>query len=449
VAVELAVRGRRVVLPEGVREAAILVEDGRIRAVGRAADIPAGVETIDAGDRVVMPGIVDTHAHINEPGRTEWEGFETATRACAAGGITTVVDMPLNSIPATTTLAALERKRAAAEGQCRVDHGFWGGVVPGNAGELAAMARAGALGFKAFLIESGVDEFECSREQDLREAMPILARAGVPLLVHAELDLGAPAGPGAGDARRYSTYLGSRPRRWEDEAVRLVIRLARQTGCRAHVVHLSSADALVEIARAKGEGVPLTVETCPHYLSLAAEEIADGATHFKCAPPIRERENRERLWKGLADGVIDFVVSDHSPCTPALKRLEEGDFGRAWGGISSLQLSLPVIWTGARARGHGVERLAHWMCEATSRFAGLDRAKGALRAGLDADLVLWDPERRFTVDPKAIHHRHALTPYAGQELFGVVDLTLLRGQKVFEKGHFPGPPRGRALKGRE
>ncbi|MBX5482355.1 MAG: allantoinase AllB [Myxococcaceae bacterium] len=439
------IRSRRIVTPEGLVDGAVIVRDGRIVEVARGEVAgPPGAERIDATAEVVMPAVVDCHAHINEPGRTEWEGFETATRAAAAGGIATVVDMPLNSIPPTTTLSALQTKVAAAEGRCAIDYGFWGGVVPENAGELERMVEAGALGFKAFLCPSGVDEFPQSTRADLDEAMPVLARAGVPLLVHAELENAAPASTG-GEPRAYATWLNARPREWENAAVRMMIDLCRAHRCRVHIVHLSSADALTDIRRAREEGLPLTVETCPHYLTFSAEEIDAGATHFKCAPPIREAENRERLWDAVKDGTIDFVVSDHSPCTPALKGLETGDFGAAWGGIAGLQFSLPAVWTGMRARGLGLEWLARVMCERTAAFIGVSRSRGRIAPGLRADLVLFDPDADFTPQPKDVLHRHPLTPWSGRRLYGRVRTTFLAGERIYADGTFPAPPSGRRV----
>jgi allantoinase len=442
---DLAIVGRRVVTSDGIAPAAILVESGRITAVVAPGDVPADCPRRDIGDRVVMPGLVDAHVHVNEPGRTEWEGFATATRAAAAGGVTSLVDMPLNSIPATTSLAALERKRAAASGRVSVDCGFWGGVVPGNAAELVPMVDAGVAGFKAFLVPSGVDEFPHVEESDLRTAMPILGRRNVPLLVHAEL--GGRAGAGAdGEPRRYATYLASRPKAWENDAIRFLVGLCRATGCPIHIVHLSSAEALPALRDARREGLPVTVETCPHYLFFAAEEIADGRTEFKCSPPIRERDNREGLWAGLRDGVIDFVVSDHSPCTPELKALESGDFQRAWGGIASLQLRLPVVWTEARRRGLGLDRLAEWLCRRPAELAGFGARKGRLAPGYDADLVVWDPEAEIVVEPPSVEHRHKLTPYLGHRLHGRVELTLVRGAVVYDGGALVGEPRGELLR---
>ncbi len=434
----MILRSRRVVLPDGVRPAAIRVAGGRIAEVLPWDDAP---DARDVGDAAILPGLLDAHVHLNEPGRTEWEGFATATAAAAAGGITALVDMPLNSIPATITAAALATKRAAADGQCRVDVAFWGGVVPGNAGDLDGLAAAGARGFKCFLVGSGVPEFPAVDEADLRLALPILARLGLPLLAHAELagpiDAAAPA-PDA-DPRRYATYLASRPAAAEEQAIALLVRLCRDTGARVHVVHLSAASALPAIAAARAEGLPVTAETCPHYLHLAAEDVPDGATPFKCAPPIRGRDNREALWGALADGHVDMIVSDHSPCTPALKQLDRGDFGGAWGGIAGLQLALPVVWTEASRRGRGLSDVVRWMCEGPARLAGLDGRKGRIAPGHDADLVVFRPEARFRVDPARLRHRHRVTPYAGEELVGVVDETFVRGVAA------DGEPRGMLL----
>jgi allantoinase len=428
---------RRVVTPSSTGPASVHIEDGIITRVGSADERPADAEVFDAGDLVVMPGLVDTHVHINEPGRTDWEGFESATRAAAAGGVTSVVDMPLNSIPATTSVDGLRSKIAAARGKCRVDVGFWGGVVPGNAGELRALVQAGVLGFKCFLVDSGVREFGWVAEADLRGALPELVESGKPLLVHAEL------AQYLND--RETGWLGSRPHRAEDEAVALMVRLCAEFRARVHIVHLSSADALPALWEAKSAGLPISVETCPHYLALAAEEIPERATEYKCAPPIRERENRERLWTALGEGLIDMVVSDHSPCPPELKCRETGDFLRAWGGISSLELGLAVIWSEARTRGYAFANLAEWMSRAPARLAGLHGRKGALREGHDADLAIWNPEAEFTVEAARLQQRHKLTPYAGRVLRGVVEKTLVRGRTVYQRGTFPGEPAGRIL----
>ncbi len=445
----LIVRGQRVVTPAGVQPAAIHIQGGKIAALGSYSEVPSGVPAFEAGRSIVMPGLVDTHVHINEPGRTEWEGFDTATRAAAAGGVTTLIEMPLNSIPATTTRAALETKPAAAQGQCWVDVGFWGGVVPGNAAELRPLFEAGAFGFKCFLVPSGVAEFEPVGESDLRQALPQLASLGAVLLSHCELPPSiekATAEAEKADPRRYSTWLASRPRAAENEAIALLIQLGREFGTRLHIVHLSSSDALPLLRQARQDGLPITVETCHHYLTFAAEEIADGATEFKCAPPIREQENQEKLWAALAEGLIDFVATDHSPCPPALKCGETGDFLRAWGGIASLQLSLPALWTPARARSFNVEKLAEWLGSGPARLAGLDKRKGKIAVGYDADLVVWDPEAAFEVKPEELHHRHKLTPYRGRTLYGKVEATFLRGQKIYERGTFSDGPRGAVLR---
>ena len=445
---ELVLRARRVVLPDGVRPASVHVAGGRVAAVAAWDEVPEGVPLADAGDAVLLPGLVDTHVHANEPGRAEWEGFASATRAAAAGGVTTLVEMPLNSIPATTSLAGLRAKREAADGRCSVDVGFWGGVVPGNTGELRPLWEAGVLGFKCFLAPSGVDEFGHVGEAELREAMPVLAELGAPLLAHAELPapLERAAASLAGlDRRAYATYLRSRPPEAEVEAVELLLRLCREFGTRVHVVHLATAAALPLLREARAAGLPVTVETCPHYLHFAAEEIADGATAWKCAPPIRGREEREALWAALAAGEIDLVASDHSPCPPEMKRREAGDWLDAWGGIASLQLGLPVAWSGARARGLGPERLAEWMSAAPARLAGLESRKGALAPGRDADLVVWDPDGETRVEPGTLHHRHPLTPYAGGLFAGAVRATYVRGTCVYDRGRFQPEPAGRIL----
>ncbi|CAN5427545.1 allantoinase AllB [soil metagenome] len=443
----LAVRSRRVLLPDGIRAASVVVRDGRIEAIVGPDAGAAGGRTLDAGDLLVMPGIVDTHVHVNEPGRTAWEGFAHATRAAAAGGVTTIVDMPLNSVPATTTLAGMAAKLEAAAGQCHVDVGFWGGVVPGNAGEIEPLARRGVRGFKCFLSPSGVDEFEHIGEEDLRAALPILARIGLPLLVHAELPSRLLAPDAARDPRAYATWLASRPPGAEHAAIDLLIQLAREYGARIHIVHLASAEALPPLRAARAEGVPISVETCPHYLSFAAEEVSDGATAFKCAPPVRERRHREGLWRALIDKEIDLVATDHSPAPPALKHLDDGDFMAAWGGIASLQLGLAAVWTGAAVRGIAIEQVSRWMSRAPAAVAGLSSRKGAIAPGLDADLVFFDPDAEWRVDPAALQHRHPVTPYAGMTLRGQVRLTLLRGEVVFDRGVFPSHALGQTLTG--
>jgi allantoinase len=441
------IRSERVVLPDGTRPATIHVEGSRIVAIhsdGPKHAAAAGT-LIDAGAMLVMPGLVDSHVHINEPGRTDWEGFETATKAAAAGGITTLVDMPLNSIPSTTNVAALEEKRHAARGQCYVNVGFWGGVVPGNADDIARLARAGVLGFKAFLSRSGVAEFDNVSEADLERAMPLVASTGLPLMVHAEWPpLLNPPDPAA-DPHHYSTWLNSRPPAAEQGAIELLIRLAARTRAHTHVVLLASAAAVPALMTARAEGVPITVETCPHYLTFCAEEIRSGATAWKCAPPIRGRDHRERLWRALQDGHIDLVATDHSPAPPAMKDLEQGNFMAAWGGIASLQVSLPVMLTAARLRNIPIERLVAWMSAAPARLAGVNARKGAITPGRDADLVIIDPDRGMTVDASRLYHRHAVTPYDGASLKGLITKTLVGGEIVFEHGEIVGEPRGELL----
>lgn len=432
---------RRVLLPSGFDSATVVIEGERVTDVrhGRSD----GAE--DLGDHVLMPGLVDSHVHINEPGRTEWEGFETATRAAAVGGVTTVVDMPLNSDPVTTSADALDRKLSASAGKLHVDCGFWGGVVPGNDGELDPMARMGAMGFKAFLCHSGIDDFPASDAEVLRRAMPRLRAAGVPLLVHAELESELAEVATSSEPTAYASWLHSRPRAWEDAAIAMMIGLVEETGCRVHIVHLSSGSALPMLRKARAKGLPITVETCPHYLCLVAEQVPPGATSFKCAPPIREQANCELLWQGLADSTIDFVISDHSPCIPGLKKLEEGDFLEAWGGIASLQLGLSTVWTEARRRGFGPADLARWMSAGPARFLGLpDRS--SIRAGGEANLVAWDPDASWTIAAEALHHRHPITPYLGRTVEGVVSDTWVRGHRVVSGGVLaPGAAVGRPV----
>jgi allantoinase len=449
---DLIVRGNRVVIGDGnsaPAPAAIQIHHGIITAVAQFGEVPAGCPIHEAGDLIVMPGIVDTHVHINEPGRTEWEGFTTATRAAAAGGVTTLIEMPLNSIPATTSAAAFREKLASAAGKLWVDTGFWGGVIPGNSEELRPLWRDGVFGFKCFLVPSGVDEFPQVREPDFRAALPILAEIGAPLLVHAELPAPIEAAAKAlakAPAAKYSTWLASRPREAENQAIALMIELANEFNPRVHIVHVSSSDALPVLRAAKSSGLAITAETCPHYLTFANEEIPDGATEFKCAPPIRESENREKLWQAVADSTLDFIATDHSPCPPEMKRKDTGDFMAAWGGIASLELSLPAVWTSALERGYAVERLAGWLCASPARLAGLEKRKGKIAKDFDADLVIWDPNAKFCVEPERLHQRHKLTPYAGRELYGVVTATYLRGRKVFDRGEFASSPTGAILK---
>lgn len=429
---DLFVRSRRVVTPDGERDAAVQIRQGRIVALLDPAATPRGAHLDDWGHVALLPGFVDPHVHINEPGRTDWEGFDHATAAAAAAGVTTLIDMPLNSTPVTTTAGALGAKRDAAKGRVRVDVGFYAGLVAGNAGELPGLLDAGARGVKAFLCPSGIDDFPPAGRDDLLPAMRLLAGRGLPLLAHAELVSPAPA---MADPRRYSDYLATRPPRFERDAIALLLGLCRETGCRTHIVHLADAGSLDALRGAKQEGLPVTVETCPHYLTFASEEIADGATLWKCAPPIRDAANREGLWRGLAEGVIDFVASDHSPCPPALKQLDTGRFDLAWGGISSLQLSPSVVWTGAAARGHTLVELARWLASAPGDLVGL--ASG-ITPGAVAHLVAFDADAEFTVDAAALASRWPITPYDGMRLHGVVRKTYLRGDD-------PGPGKGQLL----
>ena len=423
---DIVVRSTRVVTPNGVRAAAVHIAGAKIAHITNWDELNAASRLVDYHNLLIMPGVVDTHVHVNEPGRTEWEGFATATRAAAAGGVTTFLDMLLNSIPPTTTVAALEIKRAALGNQGIVNVEFIGGLIPGNVEQLLPLRDAGVRAFKCFLSPSGVDEFPAVSEQDLRAAFPVLARTGLPLMVHAEDPARLLPSPAEG-SRHYATYLASRPPIAERDAIALLVRLMEWCPTRVHVVHLSSAESLDTIRAARADGLPLTVETCPHYLTFAAEEIPDGATEYKCAPPIRGRAERDALWAALIRDEIDLVASDHSPCPPLMKATE-GDFFSAWGGIASLQLSLSAVWTGARARSVGPERIAGWMSTNTARLAGVDDRKGQLAAGYDADIVVWDPEAAFTVDANRLQHRHAVTPYAGRELFGRVHATYVGGR---------------------
>jgi allantoinase len=434
---DLLIRSRRTVLPDGERPAAVSVRDGRIAAISAHDTAAPAVDSVDLGDVALLPGLVDTHVHINEPGRTEWEGFATATRAAAAGGVTTLVDMPLNSRPPTVDPAALAAKREAAEGACAVDVGFWGGAVPGNVPSLRPLHERGVFGFKCFTSDSGVPEFPPLASGEMRAAFREIASFGGLVIVHAE-DPASLAPPAGGD---YPAFLASRPASAERRAVEQVVGLAAETGVRAHILHLSAADCLEVLAKARADGLPVTAETCPHYLTLCADDACgpvpprSPATAFKCCPPIRDAANRDLLWQGLASGLISCVVTDHSPCTPELKR---GDFESAWGGVSSLQLGLPAVWTAARERGHGLPSVVRWMSEAPAALAAVP-GKGGIAVGNDADLVAFAPDERFTVDPAALHHRHPVTPYEGRTLTGVVQTTWLRGTPVGDE------PAGRLL----
>jgi len=432
----LLIRSRRMVLPGGVTEAAAVVRDGQIVEIGdydlrRDAD-----RTVDLGDLPLLPGLVDSHVHVNEPGRTAWEGFATATRAALAGGVTTICDMPLNSSPATTTVDALRVKAAAADGECAVDVAFWGGAVPGNADSIGPMLDAGVVGFKCFLIDSGIAEFPPLSREELRAAMKALAASGAPMIVHAEDpgEVSAPAGPS------YDEFVASRPPVAERRAIETVISAAAYSGARAHIVHLAAGECAALISSAKAAGIELSAETCPHYLFFAAEDVQPGHTEFKCCPPVRYAVNREALWRALGDGAIDGVVSDHSPCAPALKGLPDGDFRTAWGGISSLQLGLSVIWSVARRRGFTLADVARWMAAFPASLAGLP-TKGRIAVGCDADLVAFDPDVSWDVRGADLLHRHPVTPYEGRTLTGRVSRVWLGGVEVTPAD----PPRGRLL----
>jgi allantoinase len=445
--IDLVLRSERVVTPAGVRPASVAVANGRIAAVADLGAPHGGAPAEDLGDLALLPGAVDTHVHVDEPGRAEWEGFETATRAAAAGGVTTFVDMPLNSIPPTTTVVALAAKRAAARGRITVDVGFWGGAVPGNAGELAALHAAGVLGFKAFLVPSGVDEFPPLDRDGLVTAAQEIARLGSVLLVHAEAPDLVAAGEGlsAAERRSHAAWARSRPPAAEAEAIGWLAAAARATDARCHVVHVSSRAGIEVIRAAQREGLPLSAETCPHYLTFASEHVPAGGVEWKCAPPIRGAAEREALWRALDERTLALVASDHSPCPPAMKTAAGGDLFAAWGGIASLQVSLAATWTGARERGHGLERLAEWTATAPARLAGLVARKGAIAPGRDADFAVFDPEASFRVDGDSLYHRHPMTPYDGRTLRGVVRRTYLRGIVAFDAEAGFGAPVGALL----
>ena len=449
-----------------------------------ALPLHENIEVIELGDKILMPGVIDPHVHINEPGRTAWEGFETATMAALAGGITTMIDMPLNSSPVTTSAVAFDEKVLASKNKLHTNVGLWGGVVPGNENEIEPLIKKGVMGFKAFLTHSGIDEFPNATEEDLCMAMPIIAKYNLPLLVHCELISNEQQAIGneqpaisneqpetsnqqpatsneeqetrnehpvssiqhpVSSNNSYQNYLNSRPKKWEDDAIAMMIRLCEKFNCRVHIVHLSSADSLQQIAAAKQKGLPITVETGQHYLYFNAEEIEDGRTEFKCAPPIREKENNDQLWQALQEGLIDFVATDHSPATPSLKEIESGDFMKAWGGIASIQFALPVLWTAAKKRNATFNDIAKWLCENPAKLINKENSKGKIAAGFDADLIVLDDEKIFTVTKEIILHKHKVTPYINEQLYGVVEQVYLAGEKVFADGKMNQPNSGKIL----
>jgi allantoinase len=439
---------KRIVTPIGIQDGALLVDGEKIQAICRSAEVPADATIVDCGNSAILPGLVDTHVHINQPGRTEWEGFRTATLAAAAGGHTTLIDMPLNCLPETTTVAALEEKRRSAKGECFVDWSPWGGAVADNQSHILPLARAGVLGFKCFLIYPGCDGFTMIDQQQLEAALPFVAESGLPLLVHAELAAPIDAATQSlsnANWRSYATYLASRPDQAELDAIRLMIRLCRQYAFRLHIVHLSTAMALTELMAARAEGLPITVETCPHYLHFSAEEVADGATLLMCAPPIRSKKNQEALWQGLRDGAIDMIVTDHSPCPPEMKREDTGRFDQAWGGIASLSLALSVIHTDCSRRGLSLGDIVRWMSRAPAALAGISHRAGTLESGREANFIIFDTEDEFTVTVDRLHYRHAISPYLGETLRGIVKQTFLRGKSIYREGNFAPTPSGREV----
>jgi len=445
-----AIRSKRCVINGEIIAATVVIKNGIIAQImAYQAQVVCPVE--DVGDNVLMPGLVDSHVHINEPGRTAWEGFNTATQAAAAGGITTLVDMPLNCIPVTIDKASFQEKLDSVHDKLWVDCGFWGGIIPQSVDALEELLDAGVLGCKSFLIDSGIEEFPEMHAADLRKAMPIMAKHNVPYLIHAELDCGAPP---AQITEKYQSFLDSRPKAWENNAIDMMIGLNREVkasglDCNVHIVHLSSAQAIANIETARADGISLTIETCPHYLTIAAEDIPDGKTLFKCCPPIRENDNRQRLWQGLEDGVIDFIVSDHSPCTPELKHIDTGDIEKAWGGISALQFGLPLIWTEAKGRGYALTDIVHWMSSQTAKFIGMEHIKGQIKVGHHADFVVFDDATSYEITNAMIKHKNKITPYEGRTVVGQVVTTYLRGQKVYDNDQFLNSPVGQPLlKGR-
>lgn len=443
-----ALKSTRVVMGKKLCAAIIVIKNEKISQIlSYDETLNSNIPLEDVGDKIIAPGLVDSHVHINEPGRTEWEGFNSATQSAAAGGITTVIDMPLNCTPVTTTAAALQQKLDALQGKLWIDCGFWGGVVPENLDQLDELIQAGVLGVKSFTIHSGIDDFPQVKEKHIRRAIQVLAKYNVPYLIHAELDKENKAPPEIGD--KYQSFLKSRPKSWENDAIDMLIALATEAKAegvkgKIHIVHLSSGEAIQAIQQAQQIGLPLTAETCPHYLTLFAENIADGKTVFKCCPPIREDANRQELWQGLSDGIIEFIVSDHSPCTPQLKHIESGDLEHAWGGISSLQFGLSIIWSEAQQRGYSLPQVFDWMATRPAIFAGLTN-KGKISEGYDADLIVFDEQKKYVIKAEIIKYRHKITPYEGRQVSGVIERTYVRGTLVYADGELLGAPRGKTL----
>lgn len=435
---------KNVLTPEGIKEAYIFIEDGKITDVTDkySGDFSMSIE--DFGDKVIMPGVIDTHVHINEPGRTDWEGFLTATKSAAAGGITTLVDMPLNSSPVTIDRASFEEKLISTKDKIYVNVGFYGGLIHGNAGKMKELIEAGVTGIKAFMIDSGIDEFPFAREEDLREAMEVISKYDIPLLVHAELESPVKQSKDY-DPCSFKSFVEHRPAQWETDAVKLLIKLSEEYSCHVHIVHVAAAESLSLISKAKKDGIKITAETCPHYLYFSTDDIPDNETIYKCTPPIRDKKNQEKLWEGIENGTLDMIVSDHSPCTPDLKEINSCNFEKAWGGISGLQFSLQVVWTEAEKRGITLERVSELMSANPAKLAGLEKTKGKIAIGYDADFAVFSPNKRYKVIEKNIQHKHKVTPYSGAELCGVIESTIVNGCKVFDSGSFSGKKHGEAI----
>lgn len=432
---KFAIHSNQTIILNTIINATVSIENGIITDIVEGLIDDTSIEIIDVQNKILMPGIIDPHVHINEPGRTDWEGFDTATKSALAAGITTLVDMPLNASPVTTTADAFDQKIQSTKNKLHTNCGFWGGIIPGNENKIEKLIEKGVLGFKAFLTHSGIDEFPNVTEVDLKKAMPFIAKYNLPLLVHCELSNEIQHSIFNTQNKSYQNYLASRPKAWEDKAIAMMIRLCEEYNCRTHIVHLSSSNSIEQIATAKQKGLPLTVETAQHYLYFNAEDIKDGQTQFKCAPPIREKTNNEKLWQALKEGIIDFVATDHSPAPPNLKEIQTGDFMKAWGGIASLQFALPVLWTAAKKHNCSLNDVAKWLCEKPAQFIGKQNTKGKIQKGYDADLIIWDDKKQFTVTENIIQHKHKITPYLTETLYGVVEQTYLAGEKIYDNGN--------------